>query len=164
MNKLLFVTPHGLFVFKDMHFGLCNAPATFERMIDRVLKGVKWTTCLSYLDDVIIFSSSFSSHLQRLAKMVTVFCRANIHLNSPKYIFRIRNMKILAQLLDKNGVEPNLAKILAVSNVQTPANSKNVQSFASLCCYFRRFIAQFSNISSPPTELLKKDANFHWGA
>lgn len=62
-EKTAFVTPDGLYQFKVMPFGLCNAPATFERMMDSLLRGFKWTTCLCYLDDVIVFSPTFESHL-----------------------------------------------------------------------------------------------------
>lgn len=65
-EKTAFTTPDGLYEFNVMPFGLCNAPATFERMMDTVLRGFKWKTCLCYLDDVVIFSSRFSQHLERL--------------------------------------------------------------------------------------------------
>lgn len=58
--------PDGLFEFNVMSFGLSNSPATFERMIDTVLRGLRWKICLCYLDDVVVFSISFSEHLNRL--------------------------------------------------------------------------------------------------
>lgn len=70
-EKTAFATPDGLYEFNVMPFGLCNAPATFERMIDNVLRGLKWKTCLCYLDDIVIFSSTFKEHLQRLAQVLT---------------------------------------------------------------------------------------------
>lgn len=63
-QKTAFVTADGLYEFNVMPFGLCNAPATFECMIDTVLRGLKWMTCLCYLDDTVIFSSSFSENLR----------------------------------------------------------------------------------------------------
>lgn len=68
-KKTAFITPDGLYEFKVMPFGLSNTPATFKRMIDSVLRDVKWTTCLCYLDDIIVFSSSFEQHLQCLAQV-----------------------------------------------------------------------------------------------
>lgn len=70
-EKTAFTTPDGLYEFNVMPFGLCNAPATFERMIGDVLRGLKWKTCLCYLDDIVIFSSTFKEHLQRLAQVLT---------------------------------------------------------------------------------------------
>lgn len=72
-DKTAFVTPDGLLEFHVMYFGLCNAPATFERMIDRLLQGFKWTIRLRYLDDIIVFSATFPSHLERLAGVLDVF-------------------------------------------------------------------------------------------
>ena len=65
--KTAFTTPEGLFQFRVMPFGLCNAPATFQRLMDRVLGGLKWSSCLVYLDDIIIVGTSFSEHLRNLA-------------------------------------------------------------------------------------------------
>ncbi|GFW74339.1 retrovirus-related Pol polyprotein from transposon 17.6 [Trichonephila clavipes] len=65
-EKTAFITPEGLYEFKVMPFGLCNAPATFERMMDNLLRHFKWTMCLCYLDDIIVFSETFEDHLIRL--------------------------------------------------------------------------------------------------
>ena len=70
-KKTAFITPDGLWQFKKMPFGLCNAPATFQRMMDIVLTGLKWKTCLIYLDDVVVFSKSFDSHLSDLKDVLT---------------------------------------------------------------------------------------------
>lgn len=86
-EKTAFITPDGLFEFKVMPFGLCNAPATFERMMDRLLKGLKWVTCLCYLDDVIIFSDSFSKHLERVQQVLEVFQQSGLQLSSSKCRF-----------------------------------------------------------------------------
>lgn len=80
-EKTAFVTPDGLYQFKVMPFGLCNAPATFERMMDSLLRGFKWSTCLCYLDDVIVFSPSFETHLQHLSDILIIFRRAGLQLN-----------------------------------------------------------------------------------
>lgn len=70
-----------------MPFGLCNVPATFERMIDSLLRGLKWSTCLCYLDDLIVFSATFESHLQGLRTILSVFRSAGLQLNSSKCHF-----------------------------------------------------------------------------
>lgn len=64
-----------------MPFGLCNAPATFERMMDSLLHGFKWSTCLCYLDDVIVFSPTFETHLELLSAVLGVFRLAGLQLN-----------------------------------------------------------------------------------
>jgi len=75
-EKTAFITPDGLYEFKVMPFGLCNAPATFERMMDNVLRGLKWNICLCYMDDVVVFSRTFEEHLRRLKSVLTCICNA----------------------------------------------------------------------------------------
>lgn len=81
-EKTAFATPDGLYEFNVMPFGLCNAPATFERMIDNVLRGLKWKTCLCYLDDIVIFSSNFSQHLHRLDEVLKCLANAGLQINT----------------------------------------------------------------------------------
>lgn len=77
--KTAFVTPDGLYEFNVMPFGLCNAPATFERMMDNILRGLKWHICLGYLDDVVVFSADFATHLTRLHKVLTCLTAAGLN-------------------------------------------------------------------------------------
>eukprot|EP00731_Ephydatia_muelleri_P031295 Em0022g809a len=82
--KTAFVTPEGLFQFKVMPFGLCNAPATFQRLMDRVLGGLKWSSCLVYFDDIIVIGSTFSEHLKHLAAVLTHLRQSGLKLNPTK--------------------------------------------------------------------------------
>lgn len=109
-EKTAFVTPDGLYQFKVMPFGLCNAPATFERMMDSLLRGYKWSTCLCYLDDVIVFSPTFDSHLSRLSAVLEVFRRAGLQLNSAKCRFGRREITVLGHLVSAEGVQPDPEK------------------------------------------------------
>ncbi|GFX71221.1 retrovirus-related Pol polyprotein from transposon 297 [Trichonephila clavipes] len=83
-EKMAFITPEGLYEFKVMPFGLCNAPATFERMMDNLLRHFKWTMCLCYLDDIIVFSETFQDHLIRLRLVLKRLQEAGLKLNSKK--------------------------------------------------------------------------------
>ncbi|GFS58829.1 retrovirus-related Pol polyprotein from transposon 297 [Trichonephila clavipes] len=83
-EKTAFITPEGLYEFKVMPFGLCNAPATFERMMDNLLRHFKWTMCLCYLDDIIVFSETFEDHLIRLRLVLKCLQEAGLKLNSKK--------------------------------------------------------------------------------
>ncbi|GFX23822.1 transposon Tf2-11 polyprotein [Trichonephila clavipes] len=83
-EKTAFITPEGLYEFKVMPFGLCNAPATFERMMDNLLRHFKWTMCLCYLDDIIVFSETFEDHLIRLRLVLKCLQEVGLKLNSKK--------------------------------------------------------------------------------
>ncbi|GFT29538.1 retrovirus-related Pol polyprotein from transposon 17.6 [Trichonephila clavipes] len=138
-EKTAFITPEGLYEFKVMPFGLCNAPSTFERMMDNLLRHFKWTMCLCYLDDIIVFSETFEDHLIRLRlvlKMSSGSC---------------------------NGVRPDPDKIKAVRNFPIPKNIHDIRSFLGLCSYFRRFIKGFCYLAEPLQSLLKSGVEFHWG-
>ncbi|GFW67614.1 hypothetical protein TNCV_3392851 [Trichonephila clavipes] len=112
-EKTAFITPEGLYEFKVMPFGLCNAPATFERMMDNLLRHFKWTMCLCYLDDIIVFSETFEDHLIRLRLVLKCLQEAGLKLNSKKCLLLpkkrfIKGFCYLAEPLQsllKSGVE-----------------------------------------------------------
>ncbi|UYV71576.1 hypothetical protein LAZ67_8003727 [Cordylochernes scorpioides] len=119
-EKTAFITPDGLYEFKVMPFGLCNAPATFERMIDNLLKGLKWTICLCYLDDIIVFSDGFEEHLRRLQLVLNCLKKAGLCLNSKKCKFGAKTITVLGHEVSENGIRPDQEKIRAVRDYATP--------------------------------------------
>ncbi|GFQ80458.1 fatty acid synthase [Trichonephila clavata] len=103
-EKTAFITPEGLYEFNFMPFGLCNAPATFERTMDNLLRHLKWTMCLCYLDDIIVFSHTFGDHLQHLRSLLKCIQDAGLILNPKKYVFGSRQIKILRHFVSKEGI------------------------------------------------------------
>ncbi|UYV69914.1 hypothetical protein LAZ67_7001174 [Cordylochernes scorpioides] len=161
-EKTAFITPDGLFEFKVMPFGLCNAPATFERMMDNLLKGLRWTICLCYLDDVVIFADNFPDHLRRLEVVLNCFKRAGLKLNPGKCSFGASNIKILGHQVNKDGIRPDDDKIKAVSQFPIPKNLQQLRSFLGLSSYYRRFIKNYADIARPLNLLLSKGTKFQW--
>ena len=126
MEKTAFATPFGLYQFKVMPFGLANAPATFERMMEHVLSGLHWETCLIYLDDVIIFSKTFEEHIARLHQVLTRLKEANLKLSPSKCKLFRPQVEYLGHVVSKDGVATDPKKIAAVTAWPTPKNPKEV--------------------------------------
>lgn len=132
-EKTAFVTPDGLYEFKVLPFGLCSAPATFQRMMDTVLSGLKWQTCLVYLDDVIVFSRTFQQHLDRLSSVLQAIRSAAHTLKPEKCHFGYEELLFLGHVVSQAGVRPDPAKLDAVSKFRTPTDKKSIRRFLGLC-------------------------------
>ncbi|UYV67971.1 hypothetical protein LAZ67_5002670 [Cordylochernes scorpioides] len=109
-EKTAFITPDGLYEFNVMPFGLCNAPATFEQMIDNFLRGLKWDMCLCYLDDILVYGSTFKEHLTRLYKVLRCIQQAGLCLNYKKCHFASRQITILGHVVNEFGTQPDPEK------------------------------------------------------
>lgn len=162
-EKTAFVTPDGLYEFKVLPFGLCSAPATFQRLMDTVLSGLKWKTCLVYLDDVIVFSATFEEHLKRLLSVLQAIRSAGLTLKPEKCHFGFEELQFLGHVVSQEGVKPDPDKTAAVAKFARPVDKKAVRRFLGLCAYYRRFIADFAHIASPLTRLTREDVAFVWG-
>ncbi|UYV74356.1 K02A2.6-like [Cordylochernes scorpioides] len=161
-EKTAFTTAHGLYEFNVMPFGLCNAPATFERNMENMLGNLRWQICLCYLDDVIIYSPDFPTHLKRLEAVFRRFRESNLRLNDKKCRFAFEELEILGYITSKHGIKPAEHNIKAVRNFPRPKKVKEVQSFLGMCSYYRKFIKDFSKIADPLTNLIKKSVSFTW--
>lgn len=162
-EKTAFVTPDGLYEFKVLPFGLCSAPATFQRLMDTVLSGLKWKTCLVYLDDVIVFSATFEEHLKRLLSVLQAIRSAGLTLKPEKCHFGFEQLQFLGHVVSQEGVKPDPDKTAAVAKFPRPTDKKAVRRFMGLCAYYRRFIANFAHLASPLTRLTRDDVAFVWG-
>ena len=154
-DKTAFVTHKGLFEFNVMPYGLTNAPATFQRLMDIVLAGLKWQCCLVYIDDVVIYSPTFEQHLTDLTNVFEALKSANLTLKASKCHFCRREMQYLGHLITQDGVKPDPALIKSVSNFPQPRKIKDVQSFLGLTGYYRRFIKNYAKIAEPLLKQLR---------
>ena len=142
-----------------MPFGLCNAPATFERLMDRVLCGMRWSRCLVYLDDVISFGTSIPE-----ARLVEVLSRPSdfgLQLKAKKCTF-MQTVAFLGHIVDQTKLACDPAKILAVRNWHAPDKVKAVRQFVVFVGYYRRFVKDFAGLAEPLVALTRKGAPFIW--
>ena len=163
-EKTAFITPQGLFEFKRMPFGLCNAPATFQRMMHAVLRGLSPVFCLVYLDDVIVFSRTFQDHLARLESVFSALRAANLKVKPQKCHLFAKEVHFLGHIVSAQGIATDPTKVKAVAEWRKPASVKALQAFLGFASYYRRFIKGFSTIARPLHDLLHKDSLFVWTA
>ena len=157
-----FRTHNGLFEFKRLPQGLANSPGTFQRVMEAVLKGLHFQTCLIYLDDVIIFSRTIEDHIKHLREVFSRFRSAGLKLKPSKCYFAQSEIKYLGHTVSKDGIYPDKDKISAVQNYATPKNLKELRAFLGLSGYYRKHIQGYSDIASPLYKLTKKDVPFIW--
>ncbi|KZS05476.1 Uncharacterized protein APZ42_031326 [Daphnia magna] len=170
-EKTEFVTPDGLYQFLVMPFWLASAPGTFQRMMDLFLAGLRWSICLVYLDDIIIYGSGVREHLSRVRQVLTALQSAGLKIKVVKCQFEASEIKVLGHVIGGLGIRPDPDKIKAVVNFPIPSSFnkpgeklKCVRSFVGLCSYYRRFIPQFAQSAKPLTDLFKKGDCFAWEA
>lgn len=161
-EKSAFSTGLGLWQFKVMPFGLCNAPATFERLMECVLAGVPPSVAMVYLDDIIVHARTFDELLQRLRVVFEKLRQAGLKLSPKKCALFQRRVKYLGHVLSGDGVAVDSEKVNSVLSWPTPQNTKEVRSFLGLCSYYRRFIHGFADIAQPLHQLTSKNTSFIW--
>lgn len=148
-KKTAFTTPLGLYEFQRMPFGLCNAPATFQRLMQRCLGSMVNDTLLIYLDDIIIFSPDFQSHLQHLEQVFDKLWRHGLKLQPHKCSLFQPKVNYLGHVVSKEGVATDPEKTIAVQRWKPPTTVREVRSFLGLAGYYRRFIPGFSRVAAP---------------
>ena len=137
-----------------MPFGLTNSPATFQKLMHRCL-GDLHNDCLVFLDDIIIFSNTLESHLQKLEKLFERLKEYNLKLKPSKCHFLKDQIKYLGHVVSQNGIHTDPDKVAAVKSWPIPKNVKTVQQFLGFVGFYRRFIQDFAKIARPLTILLK---------
>ena len=166
MAKTAFTTPgtaNSLWEFTVMPFGLCGAPASFQRLMEILLAGLNWESCLVYLDDIIIFSRTFEEHLGRLESVLSRLRAGGLKLKVRKCTFCAPQVKYLGHVVSKDGLRPDESKVSAVQNFPIPQDLTQLRSFLGLIGYYRRFIQDFSMHAEPLYRLSKKNVPFVWG-
>lgn len=157
-----FRTHRGLFEFIVMPFGLRNAPATFSRLMERVIGPLYWQNVSVYLDDVLIHGKQFGDTLSRLKQVLTRLREANLTLALNKCEFFPSSLLYLGYIIEKGQLKPNMKRVQALRRIKNPTSSRDVRSLLGCLGYFRPFIPQYSRVAEPLNRLLRKNTPFVW--
>ena len=130
--------------------------------MDRVLAGLHWETCLFYLDDIIVFSSTWEEHLARLREVFERLRHAKLKLGAPKCTFAAKEVSYLGHRVTEEGLLPDPSLLAAIRDIPPPKTATEVRSFLGLAGYYRRYVKGFAAIAAPLHALTRKDALFHW--
>ncbi|KAI5351458.1 hypothetical protein L3X38_004349 [Prunus dulcis] len=161
-EKTTFTCPFGTFAYRRMPFGLCNAPATFQRCMMAIFSDMVERFMEVFMDDFSVFGSSFDDCLHHLSLVLTRCQETNLILNWEKCHFMVRQGIVLGHVVSNKGIQVDKAKINIITNLPPPSSVKGVRSFLGHVGFYRRFIKNFSSISRPLCNLLAKDAVFEF--
>lgn len=157
-----FVTPDGFYQYTVMLFGLCNAPATFQRLVSKVLEGV--SNCRAYLDDIVVYSDDRLGHMTTLREVFTRLSKASLTLNLTQCEFGKGTVLYLGQQVGRGQVRPVDAKISAITAFPPPITRRELRRFLGMTGYYRRFCKNFSSVAAPLTALTSPSKPFSWSS
>lgn len=160
--KTAFRTRYGHFEYTVMPFGLANAPASFQNMMNEVLREFLDQGVVVYIDDVLIYSENEQQHIELVKGVLAKLAEYNLAVAAHKSIFHVPEVEFLGYILNEQGVTMSERKVEAVKNWEIPKSVKDIQRFLGFANFYRRFIKGFSGICRPITQLLRKDTKFEW--
>ncbi|GFV95847.1 retrovirus-related Pol polyprotein from transposon 297 [Trichonephila clavipes] len=161
-DKTALVCPFGTFRYKIMPFGLRNAPATFQRLMDQFRNGLPNVNILVYLDDIVVLSETFEQFIEDLRMVFDRLKKFKLCANRKKCKFVCSRVKYLGLWITPKGIEVDQDKTAAIQNIPSPRNLKQLQSFLQTCSWYRKFIPNFSDIVRPLSNLSKKSTAWKW--
>ena len=143
-EKTAFIVDNNIYEWNRLAFGLTNAPGTFQRLMNHVLRKEIGISCLVYLDDIIVFSRTLEEHLDNLRRIFGLLEQANLKLKLSKCKFLETSVSYLGHIISASGIAPDPSKIASIANFKRPETVVELQSFLGLANYYRRFISSFS--------------------
>ena len=158
--KMAFVSSYGKWEFKRCPFGLAQAPAYFQRLVNEVLSG--FTFAFGYLDDILVFSPDMISHLEHLRLLFERLRTADLKLKEVKCNFLKRHIQYLGHIVSGEGITPLLEKLNSIQKMLTPKTPKEIKPISWSHRYNRIFVPRFSDLARPINALTRKDVGFEW--
>ena len=164
--KTAFRTRYGAYEFLVMHFGLTNAPATFQHFMNDTFYDLLDRFVAAYLDDLIIFteSSELSDHITQVREVLLRCRNSGLFANAKKCEFHVRTIEYVGYVVSPDGLSMDPSKVKTIEDWPTPVSVREVQSFLGFANFYRRFIRNFAGLSKPLTSLTKKETPFVWSS
>ena len=159
-EKTTFTCPFRTYVYRRMAFGLCNAPATFQRCMLNVFSNLVERIMEVYMDDISVYGGSFEECLINLETVLHRCIEKNLVLNWEKCHFMVNQGIVPGHIISNRGIEVDKAKIELISKLLSPTNVKTMRQYLGHAGFYRRFIKDFLKITKPLYKLLEKDAKF----
>lgn len=157
-----FNTCYGTFKLLRLPMGLSSSPSSFPLLMDKVLKGLTFKSCLCYLDDVLIVSETFDQHIQDLDAVFTRLKAAGLTLGPQKCKFAQNSCIYLGHTISKDGIQPPPDRFVVIKEYPAPTSVKELRRLVGLFNWFRKYIRNFSAEMEPLTRLLKRYVHFKW--
>lgn len=157
VQKTAFSTSFGHYEYTVMPFGLTNAPASFQQLMNDILRPHLNTFVIVYLDDILIFSRTFDDHIRQVQQVLRLLRDNQLHCNMEKCSFVKCSQEYLGHVVDQNGLHTDPRKTAPIAEWPTPRSVTDVQQFMGLANYFRKFIPHFASVAAPLTDLLRGD-------
>ena len=161
-EKLAFRTHRGLYQFRRMPFGYWNGPSVFQRIMQGILAPFLWIFALVYINDIVIFSTSFEDHIQHLDQVLKAISGANITLSPSKCHLAYQSLLLLGQKVSRLGLSTHKEKVDAILQLREPENISQLQQFLGMMVYFSSYIPFYAWIAQPLFQLLKKENSWNW--
>lgn len=161
IEKTAFTVNNGHYEYLRMPFGLKNAPSTFQRVMDNVLREYLHKFVFVYMDDIVIFSKSLQEHIIHIKQIFSKLRQFNLKVQLDKTEFMRKEVAFLGHIITPDGIKPNPSKIQAVLNYPIPKSTKEIKSFLGLVGYYRKFIPNFAKIVAPLTKCLRKGSKIN---
>lgn len=162
MHKTAFSVNYAKYCFAKMPMGLVDSQATFQRLLNKILFPYIGQFLYVYVDDLIVFSQSFSDHVTHLSLVFEKLRFANLKLEPSKCKFAVSEVEYLGHVVSRHGLRPNEEKIKTIRDLPEPRNVKELKSFLGLASYYRKFIKNFATLAYPLNQLLHKDVKYNW--
>jgi ribonuclease HI len=162
VHKTAFRTRYGHFEWNVLPFGLCNAPATFQRLMQDVFRAYLDVFVVVYIDDICVYSKTPSDHVRHLTTVFETLRKHQLYARLDKCVFGQKQIEFLGHIVSGNGVATDPVKTSAVQRWPTPRNASELRSFLGLAGYYTRFVKDYSRIAAPLTSLLSNKTPWHW--